>query len=78
MNTKTRLYYANQLVDTFEERYPSLSEYLHISWGLEVYNGGYLHCYDFKGNSEWYRSDMTPVLPQDVPKELIVLELLYR
>lgn len=78
MNTKTRLYYANQLVQEFGVRFPSLSQYLHTNWGLEIYNGGYLHCYGPKGKSEWYRPDMTPVLLQDVPKELIVLELLYR
>ncbi len=78
MNTKTRLYYANPLVDTFEEGYPSLSQYLHTNWGLEIYNGGYVHQYDSSGNGEWYRCDWTPVLPQHVPKELIVLELLLR
>lgn len=78
MNTNTRLYYANQLVDEFEDRYPKLAQYLHTNWGLEVYNGGYLHVYDYGDVSTWYRPDLTPVLIQDVPKELILLELLYR
>lgn len=78
MDKRTRLYYANQLVDTFEKRYPSLSQYLHTNWGLEVYNGGYLHIYDQLGYGLWHRPDFTPVLIQDVPKELILLELLYR
>lgn len=78
MNTNTRLYYANRLVHEFEDRYPKLAQYLHTNWGLEIYNGGYLHVYDSFGDGLWYRPDYTRVLPQDVPKELIVLELLYR
>lgn len=78
MSRKTRLYYANQLVQEFEDRYPKLSQYLHTNWGLEVYNGGYLHVYDYGSVGTWHRPDMTPVPIQDVPKELILLELLYR
>lgn len=75
----SRLYYANQLVQTFDHPFPKLDQYLHTNWGLEIYNGGYISTYVSALDSyEWFRSDYTPVLPQDVPKELIVLELLLR
>ena len=35
-------------------------------------DGAYIRYSD----GEWYRSDYTPVLPEDIPKELLLLTLL--
>ncbi len=42
--------------------------------------GCYIHVSNTtsKGDVRWFRSDFTPVLLADVPKELILLELLHR
>lgn len=78
MKYKSRLYYGNQLVQEYD--YPiRMDQYLHTNWGLEIYNGGYISTYDPSTNSYgWFRCDYTPVLPEDVPKELIVLELILK
>lgn len=71
-----RLYYVNQLVATTKVRE---FETVHFQ-GLpdEIYNGGYVKYPD--GHEfyplGWSRCDTTPVLLEDVPKELLVLELL--
>lgn len=45
-----------------------------------VLEGCYIHARHpvFTENTFWYRSDFTPVLIQDVPKEYILMELLLR
>ena len=59
------VFYANQLYMSVEEgRSYQLIE--------EVYNGGYL----IGSSRKWYRCDLTPVLDEDVPKELKTLALL--
>lgn len=62
-----QVFYANQLIrETFAvPRYWDLGE--------EIYQGGYV----FKmSDRTWYRCDFTPVLIEDVPKELRALALL--
>jgi hypothetical protein len=78
------LYYSNQLVKQwFRSSFRDTSlgfiarEILH-ELGPETYNGGYLACTgapDYIG-TEWYRCDLIPVKDVEVPKELLVLELL--
>lgn len=71
---KSFLFYAGQLVQEWDAgEYRNLSQYTHSTWGSEIYNGGYL----WHGSlQEWYRCDLTPVLLEDVPKELLMLKLL--
>ena len=73
-----RLFYSNQLVQEFDSpRFPRLGQYLHTNWGLEIYNGGYVYALNWgEYNMSWYRCDGTPVLPEHVPKELLMLNLL--
>lgn len=75
-----RLYYANQLLQQWWRGNSSLSgisrEIMEVL-GREIYNGGYICC--TPGNrygTEWYRCDFIPVRQEEVPKELLVLELL--
>jgi hypothetical protein len=77
-----RLYYANHLLDqwwrsshfTNFERLPRVIRERH---GLEIYNGGYLSVKPGTSTDiEWFRCDLTPVLRENIPKELLVLELL--
>lgn len=71
-----RLYYANQLVLTAAVRQNETMRFQGLP--EDIYNGGYMK-YPKGHNfypSEWSRADSTPVLLEDVPKELLVLELL--
>jgi hypothetical protein len=71
-----RLYYANQLVLTAAVRQNETMRFQGLP--PDIYNGGYMK-YPKGHNfypSEWCRCDATPVLLEDVPKELLVLELL--
>lgn len=71
---KSYLFYADQLVTEYETDCPSMQQFLHSTWGLEIYNGGYLYTRTFgmKARS-WYRPDYTPVMTHEVPKELQLL-----
>ena len=74
---KAHLFYAGQLVQAFDEGRPNMGQYLHSNWGLEIYNGGYIHWpANPHKDSAWYRCDLTPVLLTDVPVELRALCLL--
>lgn len=42
----------------------------------EFYNGAYVYNHDDREARHWYRMDCTPVLLNDVPKELRLLVLL--
>ena len=67
------VFYANQLYEecaTFES-----FRAFRGSCGQEIYNGGYQYQPNNIANL-WYRMDGTPVLPVDVPKELLTLLLL--
>lgn len=75
-----RLYYANQLLKQWWRGNTSMSgiprEIMEVL-GREIYNGGYLSCTPNNHHgTEWYRCDLIPVRQEDVPKELLVLELL--
>lgn len=74
---KTLLLYEGEVVQEFEPGPISLQQYLHSNWGLKIYNEGYVYAPSntYRG-SPWYRCDLTPVLLEDVPKELRVLVLL--
>lgn len=81
---KVRLYYHRQLIQEWEvndfffllgrgaEKSISTQVY---EMGIEYYNGGYLWLGDLKAPPLWRRCDMTPVLLEDVPKELRLLDL---
>lgn len=73
--SKAYLFYANQLVDTFDS--PNLSRHVRETHGQEVYNGAYLYApWDSRSPYEWWRCDITPVPLAHVPKELRALQLL--
>lgn len=71
-----RLYYANRLVMTGGVRQNETVRFHDLP--PDIYNGGYIKYPD--GHkfypTGWSRCDTTPVLLEDVPKELLVLELL--
>jgi hypothetical protein len=75
-----RLYYANQLIRQWARlSHPtySISREILEDLGREIYNGGYVCSTTVNNNgTEWFRCDTTPVLLGDVPKELLLLELL--
>lgn len=70
-----RIYYAGMLYDEVPYE-PTLNNFPRL---YDYPDGIYLK---FSPNlnkywpSLWYLKDKTPVLPQDIPKELLVLELL--
>lgn len=72
-----RVYYANQVhMDWFKK--PKGVSILSMV-GSEVYNGGYLRLKNAilpSVDHQWYRCDLTPVLLEEVPKELRLLELI--
>ncbi len=71
-----RLYYAGQLVMYMHCRQNETIRFSGLS--PEIYNGGYIKYppgHKFYPD-EWSRCDTTPVLRENVPKELLVLELL--
>lgn len=49
---------------------------LHTTCGSEIYNGAYQYWVGSHDSRAWYRMDGTPVLLDDVPKELRMLVLL--
>lgn len=71
-----RVYYANQVI---AELYVTSHDRLKFDpLETEIYNGGYIKYppgHQFFPSS-WSRCDGTPVLLEDVPKELLTLELL--
>lgn len=71
-----RLYYANRLVMTAHVRQNETLRFHDLP--MDIYNGGYIKYPDGHNfyPSNWARCDGTPVLFEDVPKELRVLELL--
>lgn len=75
--SKAYLFYANQLHTELEFHLNSLggvAHHIYHQLGGEIYNGGYL--YLPSENHRWLRADLTPVLLEDVPKELRLLVLL--
>ena len=69
------VFYANQLYGECAS-YNDLSRF-RGSCSQEIYNGGYLYESTNSINAcKWFRIDGTPVLPVDVPKELLTLLLL--
>lgn len=77
-----RLYCDNQLLDQWwrSSHFSNLSgipKLVRKDFGMEVYNRGYLACTPYNHNgTEWFRCDLIPVRQEEVPKELLVLELL--
>lgn len=85
---KVRLYYANELIKewnfetslrTLEDVYLGMiaHEILHRI-GAEFYNGGYLRvrsAYHLRSRP-WLRCDFTPVLDEDLPKGIRMLDLI--
>lgn len=73
------LFYAGQLVvelTTSMIQGLGLSRYIQTYIGPEIYNGGYLYSPGSGVPYAWFRCDLTPVLTEDVPKELRLLVLL--
>lgn len=71
----SRIYYANQLVfDIPASELNALTRSMCVG-NYEFYSGAYVHT-SKNDLRPWYRCDGTPVLLEDVPKELRLLELL--
>jgi len=71
-----RVYYANQVMLTTSVRQNETVRFQGLP--PDVYNGGYIKYpegHNFYPTC-WARCDGTPVLSEDVPKELLVMELL--
>ena len=76
---KIHLYHAGELVEEFKPGWFDMTQYTHTNWGLRVYNEGYIHGPVNPSNgSPWYRPNRTPVRIEDVPKEYLVLALLFQ
>lgn len=60
------VFYAGLIYNQFDsDKYSWAAISKILSAESEIYNGAYLH-----HNGDWYRPDLTPVLLDDVPKEL--------
>jgi len=70
---KVYLFYGTQVVAEFEEQKP-VSSSIRDQFGQEIYDGGYVYAPTY--NKKWWRCDATPLLLDDVPKELRALALL--
>lgn len=69
-----RIYYANQLVfEIPDSEFDQLVRSMCVG-NYEFYNGAYIHTSN--DSRPWYRCDGTPVLLEDVPKEILVLNLI--
>lgn len=68
------LFYAGQLVDQFHSAAIFNLHRSHIPY--EILQGGYLYEPKDVCRRYWYRCDFTPVLDEDVPKQLKALSLL--
>lgn len=76
---KIRLFHAGELVEEFEPGKYTMAQYQRTDWGLRVYNEGYLHGpVHPRTGSRWYRPNRTSVRIEDVPKEYLVLALLFQ
>ncbi len=82
MTRTIRVYYAGQLYREMLATpvFPMINVSKELrEESLEIYNGAYCHVLEPDTTwfgTNWFRADGTPVLPQDVPKELKLLELL--
>lgn len=75
MDYRVLLFYAGQLYG----EYPSTNQYFMVKKYIpnEILLGGYLHAYNWQEQSYgWFRCDGTPLLDEDVPKQLKALLLL--
>ena len=67
---KSYLFSHGELIQEYDHSSPNMREWLHSSFGLEIYNQGYVYTKRFfDKENHWYRCDYTPVLIEDVPKE---------
>jgi hypothetical protein len=82
---KIYVFYAGMLYAEYDRREFSrhqVCQRLYEMDGAEIYNGCYIHSQnqtfelDQNNKSAWFRGDFTPVLLEDVPKELLLLKLL--
>lgn len=70
------LFYGNQVYATYIARNELRKDlFPHTSVQADVYNGGYVYA---TNEREWYRCDFTPVLIEDVPKVLQMLQLVLK
>lgn len=82
MKPDVLIFYAGQLLAEFTyDQWKGGNKIL--NWTPETYNGAYLcmvtrGTYRYFGYQQgWYRPDLTPIRLEDVPKELLMLKLLY-
>lgn len=68
------LFYGTQLVASLEGRNVT-SKDIKAQFGQEIYDGGYIYG-PFMGRTWWRCNALTPVIIDDVPKELRALALL--
>jgi hypothetical protein len=73
------LYYGHELIDTFANFKDYIKRFCNLTDPptSDIYQKGYLHEV-LAGTPAWYRCDLTPVLLQDVPKQLQLLALLTK
>lgn len=71
------VFYGGKLFGTFTKKeFKALNLY---ATELEIYNGCYIYVTPQRSPGfaqGWFRGDFTPVLLEDVPKELLLLKLL--
>lgn len=64
-----RMFYAGEFIGD----YSAADRRAVVIGNQDLYNGAYLYALS---SHNWYRCDLTPVLIEDVPKELRLLALL--
>lgn len=72
----TLIFYAGMLYENLSNK-TSVPNYV-VALPNEIYQGGYIYMpWLADERIHWHRCDLTPVLLEDVPKELRALALLY-
>lgn len=75
---KHYVFYAGLLYGEYSD-FSALQHSRCLSDSPEIYNGSYIYSfpkYPDSTYSGWWRANWTPVLLEDVPKELLLLKLL--
>jgi hypothetical protein len=67
------LFYGTQVAGEYNDLRVARKEY---PVDTDVYQGAYVYWHEGAAKHKWYRMDTTPVLMDDVPKELRLMALL--
>lgn len=71
MSGKTTVFYAGMVHAEYAASVNPHKVYRDVVEGHEIFNGCVIH-----KNNKWFNGDLTPILDEDVPKELRMLLLL--